>query len=549
MRLGLHRRVKSDSSLDSLRSLSTSTLSYDSRSPTAHFAHTNLTTEDISSLLSRMACLEAELNEVTSCTPSSKQRASFSKFCFPSSRVLLQKSTTMQRPLSPCVCEKSKSGLLKPRMLVPSMKTIVEKPTSPGTMDDLGVTLLLGIDNSVHDTSKSSEKMLCIPCVSDSRTPEHYIALLDIAVNARKESRCLRKIVKFWKNFAIQNYTSGLYKADIPLTPSPSDISETGLSEVLSFSREERMKDLMAKRGTVFPIVDEEHMQPYDQELTASKELPKLPLKPDQSDSLISLSSISTSWGHSSSASPEMSSEMSSLDASDDEQTLIEHKIDVMSEPSTPPKKPFHFAKKTVALTSPEQIHPASSLSPSPTVSHLPATNLSSLLSSPQPSRKPLEHHHNRYTKPIPASLDMRISNIPFASVRSKRRMYESLETSTAHASHTLLSSTTGLSQRPLPVTCIKSESLFEKPPSHSSSRVQHDTKSYTSKLIPKNSGKIGCGRSGPKLKSLALPQARRNVVPSSLYSVRTPPATATNGISCIGFTMPIQGVHGLPAR
>lgn len=81
------------------------------------------------------------------------------------------------------------------------------------------------------------------------------MAALDLVIKARSECRNSRKIAKFWKSYALK--AGGMGSQDAPLTPSPSDVSDTGLRDKLSPERVEKLKELMKSRGKRNGISDD----------------------------------------------------------------------------------------------------------------------------------------------------------------------------------------------------------------------------------------------------------------------------------------------------
>ncbi|KAL5492560.1 hypothetical protein ACEPAI_4007 [Sanghuangporus weigelae] len=118
---------------------------------------------------------------------------------------------------------------------------------------DLQEELLFVLIEAMNDPSSPWAKLVPkAPPVVGPRTPEQYLCVLDIAINARKEAKEKTKIAKFWKQLV--STTSDSTGEDVPLTPSPSDISDTGLSEPLSSTRKVGMEELIAKRRAVAAV-------------------------------------------------------------------------------------------------------------------------------------------------------------------------------------------------------------------------------------------------------------------------------------------------------
>ena len=82
------------------------------------------------------------------------------------------------------------------------------------------------------------------PAISGERTAEHYLSALDVALAARLGLKNARKVAKFWKKIA-------LHIDPTAITPSPSDISDTGISPNLSVRRQEELDSLIRKRAAM----------------------------------------------------------------------------------------------------------------------------------------------------------------------------------------------------------------------------------------------------------------------------------------------------------
>ena len=78
------------------------------------------------------------------------------------------------------------------------------------------------------------------PIIGDRRM-EHYSCAVEIALAARSGLRNERKLAKFWKKLALQTDPSAI-------TPSPSDVSDTGISPNLSGQRQELLEELVKRR-------------------------------------------------------------------------------------------------------------------------------------------------------------------------------------------------------------------------------------------------------------------------------------------------------------
>lgn len=79
------------------------------------------------------------------------------------------------------------------------------------------------------------------------RSPEQYVATLNMTLNVRKELKGNKKITKFWKRIAQEDGRNG----DI-ITPSPSDVSS--IYEPLSAERQKALDALVARRREAVTI-------------------------------------------------------------------------------------------------------------------------------------------------------------------------------------------------------------------------------------------------------------------------------------------------------
>lgn len=132
--------------------------------------------------------------------------------------------------------------IMRPLVEVVKKRSGIENGTS-----DLEDALLFAVEDAMQDLSSPWAKLVPKPPpVVGPRTPEQYHCALNIAIRAQKAAKEKSKVAKFWKQEASKWAVS--LGQDIPLTPSPSDISDTGLSEPLSPSRRKRVVELMARR-------------------------------------------------------------------------------------------------------------------------------------------------------------------------------------------------------------------------------------------------------------------------------------------------------------
>ncbi|KAL5513327.1 hypothetical protein ACEPAH_3726 [Sanghuangporus vaninii] len=135
----------------------------------------------------------------------------------------------------------------------PIMDLVKKRGIVKDGADDLQEELLFVLTEAMNDPSSPWTKLVPqAPPVVGPRTPEQYLCVLDIAINARKEAKEKAKISKFWKQLV--STTANSLGEDVPLTPSPSDISDTGLIEPLSSTRKVGMEELIAKRRGVAAV-------------------------------------------------------------------------------------------------------------------------------------------------------------------------------------------------------------------------------------------------------------------------------------------------------
>lgn len=81
------------------------------------------------------------------------------------------------------------------------------------------------------------------------RTQEQYMAAVNMSVKARKEARDYRKMAKYWKNVsrALLARSGG---GEEVISPSPSDISDTGIEEPLPILRQQNVEALTQRRAS-----------------------------------------------------------------------------------------------------------------------------------------------------------------------------------------------------------------------------------------------------------------------------------------------------------
>lgn len=101
--------------------------------------------------------------------------------------------------------------------------------------------------NSLMKTALDSSSSYARPSLTSLRHLGHYIAALDLVIKARRECLNSKKIAKFWKKHAIK--ANILDVTDASLTPSPSDLSETGLHSDLPPARAQKLKAFMKLRS------------------------------------------------------------------------------------------------------------------------------------------------------------------------------------------------------------------------------------------------------------------------------------------------------------
>lgn len=135
------------------------------------------------------------------------------------------------------------------RMLsLPLMEVVVDVVrTQPSTasIDDVEKELLSRLTDEIADENSPWHSFKARePVISGDRTHEHYLCALDIALAARLGLKNAQKIAKFWKKMALLFDSSAI-------TPSPSDISDTGVVPGLPSGRQEMLEALMERRKVV----------------------------------------------------------------------------------------------------------------------------------------------------------------------------------------------------------------------------------------------------------------------------------------------------------
>lgn len=83
------------------------------------------------------------------------------------------------------------------------------------------------------------------------RTQEQYMAAVNMSVKARKEARDYRKMAKYWKNVSRALLARSGGGEDV-VSPSPSDISDTGIEEPLPTLRQQNVEALTQRRASPF---------------------------------------------------------------------------------------------------------------------------------------------------------------------------------------------------------------------------------------------------------------------------------------------------------
>lgn len=153
--------------------------------------------EDVSSLLQRIAQLEAELSDAPATSVTDQVHG-----------IRMTSSSGRQ----------GRSGFTVQVPAAPSAHNAHALPcdsdeVTPGIKDSV---------NSETSFSSSGSSIKAGLSLSGIRTPEHYLSAINMTIKARREARGWRKIAYFWKSAARR----GISGIDI-LSPSPSDLSET----------------------------------------------------------------------------------------------------------------------------------------------------------------------------------------------------------------------------------------------------------------------------------------------------------------------------------
>ena len=226
-----HRRTKSESNRSD---------------PSGAAAHVHLTTHDVSALLSRMARLEAELNEANMKLPSSKKDTSQS---IDSIGLYANYPSEVHAALTDVSSQVANILLSLP--LMENIVDTVKRGLGSQRIDNIEDNILLNLCDAIHDSKSPWSRlgiMNNIQRCAHLRTLDNYFSVIDIALSARRNTQNYKKIAKYWKKLVIIQQDTPL---NIPMTPSPSDISDTGLSEELQPQRKERLDELIAKRKLV----------------------------------------------------------------------------------------------------------------------------------------------------------------------------------------------------------------------------------------------------------------------------------------------------------
>ncbi|EJD08569.1 uncharacterized protein FOMMEDRAFT_25592 [Fomitiporia mediterranea MF3/22] len=211
-----------------------------SSAPSVYTTTINIATDDVSALLSHIADLEAELDQISSSHPVSNRGeypcgspGDATEFCSEDLVKTRLVGILFSLPLM--------------QVVINTTKTFVESGLVVGLEDEL----ISVIQEAARDISGPwSNVFPKPPPITGPRTPEQYLCMVDIALSARKEAKRVKKIAKYWKRLALQATSSSEDDGDDvgPLTPSPSDISDTGISDLFSSVRKDRVQELIERR-------------------------------------------------------------------------------------------------------------------------------------------------------------------------------------------------------------------------------------------------------------------------------------------------------------
>lgn len=206
-----------------------------------------------------------------------------------------------------------------------------------------------------------------------NRTQEQYMAAVNMSVKARKEARDCLKMARYWKNVS-RTLLARSGSGEEVVSPSPSDISDTGIEKPLSTLRQQNVEALTQRRAS--PC--------------------SLKWKPVKSPS--------------SSLSEKDYLQSVNEELCQDEQTLVS--IDTLFTPNKTLDRPFDNENETAQVS--------------------PSIQLAVKKTTPEKSKKYnfLKREHklprslSRLTK---SASGRRISSLPTVSVQAKRNMYETL--------------------------------------------------------------------------------------------------------------------------
>lgn len=159
-------------------------------------------------------------------------------------------SSTIRAQTAGCSCGSSAYSVAlntEKILSLPLMEVIVDvvrsQPNSASN-EQIEQELLSRLAEEINDTTSPWYGFEARPPpIAGERTPEQYLCALDIALAARLGLRNERRICKFWKRLALHADPS-------TVTPSPSDVSDTGLSADLTGSRQEMLDNLL-KKGAI----------------------------------------------------------------------------------------------------------------------------------------------------------------------------------------------------------------------------------------------------------------------------------------------------------
>lgn len=348
----------------------------------------------------------------------------------------------------------------------PIIKTI-ERLSATDTEGELENEIFSALSDATHDPLSPWSRLLPKPLPIDGpRTPEQYLCAIDIALNARKEAKSRRKIAKYWKRLATQGNSS----EETLLTPSPSDISDSGLCDLLPSPRKDRMKELMAKRQMVLPNLS-------DNTLYADEHLHTLPI-----NASAVLFDEDSRWSS--------------------ESNIIDSTSDTCDTPSLVQDCTMSIADGTEAPTV-EWRTPSETRITSTSIPFLKKPTVSTSPISPDDAIKPYSADKDIYALQIPA----KISKPGGTSVSSRRRVFESLASSSTPVRIPVSSTRPKPGSRiPSPTTRIFSPISSQIPPPLP---IMH----HRPVLNPRSTPSIGSRL--PKtaqMKSTNLPQARRKL-------------------------------------